>query len=123
MVELLRVHGKAPCSYIMHISKWYGDRASDKFIVQGSGLLGRLVNGDEVMANRGFTIDDFLFPRKVKLNIPAFLHGKQLSNEQVTRTRRVAQVRIHVERAIRRMKVLKILKETIPISLVKKRLT
>jgi hypothetical protein len=110
----------APCGYIMHISKSYGGRASDKFIVQDSGLLGRLVNGDEVMADRGFTIDDFLFPRKVKLNIPAFSHGKQLSNEEVTRTRRVAQVRIHVERAIRRMKVFKILKETIPISLVKK---
>ena len=95
----------APSGLIMHISRAYGGRASDKFIVQDCGILNRLVPGDEVMADRGFTIHDLLFPLRVKLNIPAFSHGKQLSNEEVTRTRRVANVRIHVERAIRRLKI------------------
>lgn len=69
------------------------------------------------MADRGFTIEDFLFPRLVKLNIPAFTKCKpQLSNEDVTTTRRIAHVRIHVERAIRRLKVFKILSGIVPVS-------
>jgi len=43
------------------------------------------------------------------LNIPAFTHGKVLSHKAVRRSRKIASVRIHVERAIRRMKVLLIM--------------
>ena len=50
----------APNGLIMHISRAYGGRASDKFIVQDCGILNRLVPGDEVMADRGFTIQDLL---------------------------------------------------------------
>jgi hypothetical protein len=110
----------APCGFIMHVSKAYGGRCSDKFIVQDSGILENLLPGDEVMADRGFTIQDLLFPRQVKLNIPAFSHGKQLTEGQVTQTRRIASVRIHVERAIRKMKVFKILRDTVPITMTKK---
>lgn len=110
----------APCGLIMHVSKAYGGRSSDRYIVEDSGLLDNLVAGDEVMADRGFTIQDMLFAKRVKLNIPAFSHGKQLSDEEVTRTRRIAHVRIHVERAIRRMKVFKILRDTVPITMAKK---
>ena len=110
----------APSGYIMHISDAYGGRASDKYIVQHSGLLDRLLPGDEVMADRGFTIQDLLFPKQVSLNIPAFSQGKQMSDEEVTRTRRIAGVRIHVEKAIRRIKVFKILKDTVPITMTKK---
>jgi hypothetical protein len=50
----------------------------------------------------------------VKLNIPAFTKSKpQLSAEDVTLTRRIARVRIHVERAIRRLKVFKMLSGTV----------
>lgn len=64
------------------------------------------------MADRGFTIGDSFFPLKVKLNIPAFSKGKdQLSEEDVTETLRIVTVRIHVERAIRRLKVLRILSQ------------
>lgn len=109
----------APSGLIMHISRAYGGRCSDKFIVQNCGVLGYLVPGDEVLADRGFTIQDILFAKQVKLNMPAFSHGKQLTEEEVTRTRRLATVRIHVERVIRRMKVFKILKDIVPITLTK----
>jgi hypothetical protein len=56
----------------MFISKAFGGRASDKFIVEKSGFMNYLLLGDEIMADRGFTIDDLLFPLRVKLNIPAF---------------------------------------------------
>ncbi|XP_021377688.1 uncharacterized protein LOC110465884, partial [Mizuhopecten yessoensis] len=113
--------GIAPHGQIMFISKGFGGRASDKFIVENSGFLNHLLPGDEVMADRGFTINDLLFPLRVKLNIPAFTRGKdQLSEVDVTQTRRIANVRIHVERAIRRLKVFKILSDVIPVSCAKK---
>ncbi|CAG2187310.1 unnamed protein product [Mytilus edulis] len=112
--------GIAPHGHIMFISRAFGGRASDKFIVEKSGFCQYLLPGDEVMADRGFTIDDLLFPLRVKLNIPAFTKCKpQLSNEDLTTTRRIARVRIHVERAIRRLKVFKILSSTVPVSSLK----
>ena len=89
------------------ISSGYGGRASDKFITMNSGILDYLRPGDEVMADRGFLIRDLLFERRVKLVLPAFTRGgSQLTEEQVTATRRIANVRIHVERAIRRLRAL-----------------
>ncbi|XP_052447117.1 uncharacterized protein LOC127988404 [Carassius gibelio] len=91
----------SPHGLIMFISEAYAGKSSDKFITMNSGFLEALRPGDEVMADRGFTIRDVLHERKVKLNIPAFTHKRgQLTNEEVTSTRRVANVRIHVERAI-----------------------
>ncbi|CAG2252140.1 unnamed protein product [Mytilus edulis] len=81
--------GISPHGQIMFISKAFGGRASDKFIVEKSGFMNYLLPGDEIMADRGFTIDDLLFPLRVKLNIPAFTKNKpQLSAEDVTTTRR-----------------------------------
>lgn len=91
------------------------------FITQDSGFLDFLIPGDEVMGDRGFTIRDLLEERRVTLVIPAFTRrGGQLTNEEVTNTRRIANVRIHVERAIRRLKVYKVLSQTMPITLVPK---
>ena len=111
----------APCGLVMFISPAYGGRCSDKFITQESGFLEYLCPGDEVMADRGFTIRDLLFERKVNLVLPAFTHkGGQVSDEDVTATRRIANVRIHVERVIRRLKVFKIISQTVPINLAHK---
>ncbi len=111
----------APCGLIMFISPAYGGRCSDKFITQESGFLDYLQPGDEVMADRGFTIRDLLFERNVNLIMPAFTHkGGQLSDEDVTGTRRIANVRIHVERVIRWLKVLKIVSQTVPINMAHK---
>ncbi|KAG1951020.1 hypothetical protein F2P79_011251 [Pimephales promelas] len=108
----------APNGLIMFISDAYAGRSSDKFITMDSGFLDYLRAGDEVMADRGFTIRDLLDERKVSLNIPAFTYRRnQLTNEETTRTRRVANVRIHVERAIQRLKVLS---QTVPISMAPK---
>ncbi|XDV52363.1 hypothetical protein PO909_021097 [Leuciscus waleckii] len=111
----------APCRLVMFISPAYGGRCSDKFITQESGFLEYLRPGNELMADRGFTIRDLLFERRVNLILPAFTHkGGQLSDEDVTATRRIANVRIHVERVIRRLKVFKIISQTVPINLAHK---
>ena len=111
----------APSGIVMYISEAYGGKCSDRFITHNSGFLDHLRAGDEVMGDRGFTIRDLLEERNVRLITPAFTRKKsQLTNEQVTRTRRIANVRIHIERAIRRLKVYKILSQTVPIHFVTK---
>lgn len=111
----------APSGMVMFISEAYGGKCSDRFITQNSGFLDHLRAGDEVMGDRGFTIRDLLEERNVRLVLPAFTRKQsQLTNEQVTRTRRIANVRIHVERSIRRLKVYKILSQTVPINFVPK---
>ena len=60
------------------------------------------------MADRRFTIEEDLKLLNVRLNIPAFLEQKdQFSEEQVKESRTIASVRIHVERAIQRVKKFK----------------
>lgn len=44
-----------------------------------------------------------------------FAGKKQLTEKEVTETRRIASVRIHVERAINRMKTYRIFKQALPI--------
>uniref|UniRef100_A0A3Q4M4T0 Uncharacterized LOC102788550 n=1 Tax=Neolamprologus brichardi TaxID=32507 RepID=A0A3Q4M4T0_NEOBR len=111
----------APSGLIMFVSAAYGSQCSDKFITMDSGMLTYLKPGDEVMTGGDLTLKDLLFEREVGLVIPSFTkkHG-QLTKEQVTDTRRIANVRIHVERAIRRLKVYKILSQIVPISMAPK---
>jgi len=73
------------------------------------GILKLLESGDAIMADRGFTIEDIL-PPAVTLNVPPRLNetGQLTENEHST-TRRIASIRIHVERAIERIKNYQIL--------------
>ena len=69
--------------------------------------------GDAVMADRGFNVHDLLEAKGVTLNIPTKLtdsSGGQLSESDRVKTQRIASVRIHVERAIGRIKNFRILK-------------
>ena len=63
------------------------------------------------MADRGFTVEEDLAEKKLKLHIPSFLRTKraQLTAGEVTATRRIAEARVHVERAIERLKEFEIL--------------
>jgi len=70
----------------MFISKAFGGRDSDKFIVEKSGFMNYLLPGDKIMADRGFTIEDLLFPLRVKLNIPwptSFLYFQVLTTRLI----------------------------------------
>ena len=56
----------------------------------------------------------------INLNIPPFLEGRsQLPSEEVKKGRNIASLRIHVERAIGRIKQFSILKGTFPLSMVR----
>ena len=61
----------------------------------------KLVAGDMVMADRGFTIQESVSSRRAELVIPAFTEGKARPDPiNVERTRGIANVHIHVERVI-----------------------
>ncbi|CAN8013115.1 unnamed protein product [Ixodes pacificus] len=47
----------APHGSVMFVSKVYGGRASDKHIVRDSGIISYFQHGDQVMADRGFSLD------------------------------------------------------------------
>ena len=74
--------------------------------------------GDSVMVDRGFTIEEELKKLGVTLNIPAFLDGReQLEKEEVIESQTIASVRIHVERLMARLKKFRILKMEILLNL------
>ena len=110
--------GIAPNGAVTFVSELYGGHCSDRAIVEDCGIVELLSEGDSVMADRGFEIQDLLAKKKVYLNIPPFMRCKdQLSPEEEDETREVASVRIHVERAIERVKNYNILTQVIPNSM------
>ena len=56
---------------------------------------------------KGFTIADLTEQHGVTLNIPPFKHDNQFTERELITTRRIASLRIHVERA--ELKILKYL--------------
>lgn len=109
----------APCGAVSFISTAYGGRVSDKVVTQRCGYLENIEHGDLVLADRGFLIREELASRGAELLIPSFTRGKtQLSPYEVEYSRRIARVRIHVERMMDRLKNFRILAQKMPISMV-----
>ncbi|XP_044746194.1 uncharacterized protein LOC123307815 isoform X2 [Coccinella septempunctata] len=100
--------GVAPNWVVTYVSTLYPGASSDKKIVQECGILENLEAGDLILADKGFLIRDLL-PDGVNVNIPPFLVTAQFTPTQVEQTESIAKARIHVERAIQRMKTYKIL--------------
>jgi len=111
--------GIAPSGAITFVSQLYTGSISDKEIVERSGILDLPFNvGDNVVADKGFTIEDLL-PLGVVLNIPPFLgQAQQMPREDEVRTQVIAALRIHVERAINKIKTFHIWDRVIPLSLL-----
>ena len=114
--------GCTPNGAVSFISDLYVGSISDIKLTTISGLVDKL-NGKSnisVMADRGFTIRDQLKTIGVDLNIPPFIEGRgQLPASEVLEGRKIASVRIHIERVIGRIKNYSILKGTLPISLAR----
>ena len=67
-------------------------------------LISLLQAGDLILADKGFLLYDIL-PQGVLLNLPAFLRGKkQLTKEEAVFSHKLSRSRIHVERAIERLR-------------------
>ena len=110
--------GITPSGTISFVSQSYEGSISDRKLVELSGLLQMLEPGDEVMADKGFLIQDLLAPIGVRLNVPPLLQSKsQMPTDDIVITKKIAQLRVHVERAIDRVKEFRILQNVLPSSM------
>jgi hypothetical protein len=123
--------GISPSGAITYISQGYGGRSTDVkitldkkhlSIVNDESFINLLKEGDEVLADRGFLVKQSIEERGAKLTTPAFL-GKRdrLTRRETSFSRKVSNVRIHVERVIGRLReTYTILKHEVPIQLLRK---
>jgi len=104
------------------VSDCYGGRTSDKHLTCDCGILKKLLPGDVVLADRGFDISEEVGLMQASLEIPAFTKGlSQLSPVDVEKTRKLANLRIHVERVIGATRQrFSILSSVLPIQYMKK---
>ncbi|XP_078679317.1 uncharacterized protein LOC144914967 [Branchiostoma floridae x Branchiostoma belcheri] len=109
--------GITPCGVVSFVSTLYTGAISDKEITAKSGI-NLIEAGDQVMADKGFLIQDMLETKQASLVIPPFLGKKgKFSAAEVSKTHEIARLRIHVERAIRRIKEYHIFDGVVPLSL------
>ena len=114
----------SPLGVINFLSNGWGGRATDTYIVRNSGFISTNLHypGDQILADRGFPLeDDFASCCSAEFIIPSFTKGKtQLSAKEVETTRKIASIRIHIERIIELIKNrFHILDGPLPITLVK----
>ena len=112
---------------IIFVSQLYTGSISDKEIVIRSGFLntlkdkltvGEILSSDAVMADKGFDIGDELNKVNLHLNIPPFLQNQSAFSEgDVIKTQTVAQHRIHIERAIGKVRRFRIFSSEIPVTM------
>lgn len=106
--------GITPSGLISYISPAYGGRATDKSIFNNEKLVEKLDPNDAVMVDKGVLIEKECEEHLIKLIRPPFMSKReQLSKNDAIITADIARARIHVERAIQRIKIFKILSDQI----------
>lgn len=116
-----------PRESITYASMLFSEGISDKDIFVQSKFKdmlcdliyeGYLQQGDALMADKGFNIEKEVEKCGLTLNIPPFAtQGKQMSKSDAMFTKKIAKHRVHVERAIERIKRFKILSGKVKLSL------
>ncbi|XP_060067919.1 uncharacterized protein LOC132548115 [Ylistrum balloti] len=116
-----------PRGSIIYASMLFAGSMSDKEIFKQSGCQdmlkelvkeGYLKEGDGVMADKGFNIHSEVEECGLKLNIPPFARsGVQMTKHDALHTKKIAAHRVHVERAIARIKRFQIVARRLPLSL------
>ena len=107
-----------PSGEVSHVSALYAGSISDKELTRLSGLLDLLEPGDQILADKGYKIQDLLEPLQCTLAVPAYLSSKgQFSKEEIRSSKAVHNLRVHVERAIRRVKEFHLFDGIIPLTM------
>ena len=86
-------------------------------MLDSADLVAHLGDGDAIMADRGLQISAELEERGVLVILPAFRGADraQLTSKEVHSPQRIAEVRIHVERAIGKIKNFRIFNGDVPL--------
>ena len=96
----------SPDGFLNFISLGYGGRISDTHLYKISKLEEKLPEKCTVMADRGFKhIDTLLFAKQCRLvRSPSKAANQKLTKNESKDTKRVASLRIHIERVIGRLR-------------------
>ena len=95
----------SPSGEIIHIISLFKGSISSKELVRQSGLLPLLQPRDQIMADKGFVIQDLLTPLGCSVVMPSFLSSKQqFSKGELQNSKKIHNLQVRVERAIRRVK-------------------
>ncbi len=108
-----------PSGQIGFISQLYTGNISDIELTIRSGFLKMPHNrGAMWLVDKGFQIQHLAEPLGVQVNMPAFVAGKsQMPEKDVFHTQQIASERIHIERAINKVKNFHIFDRCIPLSM------
>lgn len=103
--------GIAPSGEFTFVSRGFGGRTTDTEITNQCGLLKLLEEDDVVLADKGFPyIENKIRETGAILVMPPFKQAdRQFTTQQNRDCYQIARVRVHVERAIRRLKYFEIL--------------
>ena len=95
-----------PDGLVNFVSDGFGGRASDVIMVEHSGYLDKLVQNTCVMADRGFKNISRLLQQKncTLVRPPSVSCDARSTKVEVKEAKRIAALRIHVERVIRRLR-------------------
>nr|XP_037285472.1 LOW QUALITY PROTEIN: uncharacterized protein LOC119178372 [Rhipicephalus microplus] len=102
---------ETPGGHISFLSKAYGGSPSDSFITKESKILEKFLPSiDSVMVDKGFLTDELCLQNHATMVRPPFLRKKKhLTQREAQQNQIIAAARVHIERAIQRMKVFRIL--------------
>ncbi|XP_023946630.2 uncharacterized protein LOC112051988 [Bicyclus anynana] len=106
--------GSTPGGLLVYCSDGYGGATSDRQMIERSSLIKICDEGDSIMADRGFNVQDLFASKNITINIPTFLKGRsQLPGVVLKRDQRLTSQRVHIERLIGLTKTYKILQTPI----------
>ena len=107
---------ESPMCHFNFVSHAYSGSISDKEIVRKSGFLDHLEEGNIVMADNGFNIQDILAVRGVRLMTSPMMTKSKISVCAFTSIRRIAISPEHIERMLRKLKILIIFRRLLPLT-------
>ena len=71
--------GITPQGVISYISKGWGGRVSDKYLTENCGLLNHILPGDQILADRGFNVQESVGFYCAEIKFLHLLKGKNSS--------------------------------------------
>ena len=108
-----------PTGFISFLSSCYGGWSSNRFITRDSGFYDLLERDDEVMVDKDFQIQEYLLLHFSRLLAPPGVRVRsQMTKSEVKKTKELAILRIPVERATNWLNFFRILKGTIPVTMI-----